>query len=149
MRVALVPFRVGTSPDQVSLICQECGYSLEGLPKLVCPECGESYRAPRSPIAFNARVFRPDLVCTLVSVGLSTTMFALCVTMPGGTNSSWRDPWRAWFEAVQMAALANLVIAIIAPRIVQSARFRVLKQSSTVVLSTITLLAAWVLYPTS
>jgi len=115
-----VLFPVRSIQIAVPPVCQNCGYSLRGLRELICPECGSVYAPPapsRPRPAFTSRVFRPQFVCTLVSIILLALEVVLVLTIPGGSNTSKREPWYAWGHAAFAAALASLFIAIFAPNV--------------------------------
>jgi hypothetical protein len=86
-----------------SPVCQFCGYSLEGLTKLVCPECGQQHvppPPPPPPPSFLDPVARPHVVCTINSVLI---VVAFCV----GFHQIRRWDWQS---GAVVASFANLLL---------------------------------------
>jgi hypothetical protein len=93
------------------LTCQFCGYSLEGLPKLVCPECGRKHvpREAPPPLEFLAPVARAHVVCSINAMG------CLAAALFGKTNARrfmYEGGWD-WEGGAMVASLLNFALLLI------------------------------------
>jgi hypothetical protein len=138
------PPRSETDDEQV---CHNCGYSLAGLRDRKCPECGRWIADLVPRLGFRSRVARPHVICNVVSTLLLTIILILIATMPNGSNSSSRDPWRAWSVAVGVAALPNFVLAVFARDIQKSGPASISVGIATILFALVVLLSAWLSFP--